>query len=174
MRCLLDKVAARYTIQGLLKLAEGRDLTDYEVLTLDLLERASSQQIDLFIAPPTLHVLQQIKQLPQYTGLIQLFLKQVQVAFPTRYFARWARRLREHQFSREDAAILALATFGTDVQGSILSLSVVATCDQPMITNWRLQHARIREQFATMQANLPQPYRQAVLPDVLRPEQIVR
>jgi hypothetical protein len=98
MRCLFDKVTARYAVQGLLKLAEGRDLSDLEMFTLDLLERASSQQIDLFIAPPTLHVLQQIRQLPLYTGLIQFFLNQVQVAFPTRYFRRWARHLRESQF----------------------------------------------------------------------------
>ena len=172
MRCLLDKVAARYAIQGFLKLAERRELNDHEVFTLDLLERASGQTIALFIAPPTLHVLQQILSLPQYTGLIHLFLKQVRVALPTRYFKRWARRLREHQFSREDAAILALAIFGTDTQGSMLSMSVVAIYDQPMITNWRLQQIRIQEQFATMQVDLPQPYCQAVLPDVLRPEQI--
>lgn len=173
MRCLLDKVTARYAVQGFLKLAEGRDLSDHEVFTLDLLERSSVQQIDILIVPPTLNVLQQIMQLPQYTRLIQLFLSQVQVAFPTRYFKRWARRLRKHHFSREDAAILALATFGTDAQGAILSMSVVATYDQPMMTHWRLQQTIIREQFANMQIDLPQPYHQAVLPDVLRPEQIV-
>jgi len=86
MRCLLDKVTARYVVQGFLKLAEGRDLSDHEVFTLDLLERSSVQQIDILIAPPTLNVLQQIMQLPQYTRLIQLFLSQVQIAFPTRYF----------------------------------------------------------------------------------------
>jgi hypothetical protein len=51
-------------------------------------------------------------------------------------------------------------------------MSVVATYDQPMITHWHLQQAIIRERFVNMQADLPQPYRQAVLPDVLRPEQI--
>ena len=33
MRCLLDKVTARYSVQGLLKLAEERDLTREELFT---------------------------------------------------------------------------------------------------------------------------------------------
>ncbi len=36
MRCLLDKVTARYTLQGLLKLAENRELTREELFSLDL------------------------------------------------------------------------------------------------------------------------------------------
>jgi hypothetical protein len=65
--------------------------------------------------PPSLHILQQFARSPAYASTIHFFLNQVEVAVSTRYFRRWARRLREHGFSREDAAILALATFGTDV-----------------------------------------------------------
>ena len=39
-RCLLDKVTARRTAEGLLKTAEGRPLTDDEVFALDLYQRA--------------------------------------------------------------------------------------------------------------------------------------
>lgn len=73
MRCLLDKVIARYALQGLLKLAEGQELNDAELLTLDLIERANSQQIDLFIAPQTDNVLGKIAQLPRYAELIRMF-----------------------------------------------------------------------------------------------------
>ena len=41
MRCLLDKVTARYALQGLLKLAEGQDVNDDELFTLDLFERVA-------------------------------------------------------------------------------------------------------------------------------------
>jgi len=34
MRCLLDKVTARRVLEGLLKLAEARELTEDEVFTL--------------------------------------------------------------------------------------------------------------------------------------------
>ena len=78
MRCLLDKVTARYAVQGLLKLAENRNLNNEELFTLDLFARATPQHIQLFIAPPTAHVLQKIAQLPKYAALVQLFLNRVE------------------------------------------------------------------------------------------------
>lgn len=43
MRCLLDKVAARRVLEGLLKLAEARDLIEEELFALDLLGRAGTE-----------------------------------------------------------------------------------------------------------------------------------
>lgn len=110
MRCLLDKVTARYAVQGLLKLAEGRDLTEEELFTLDLLYRSQSQDFYLFIAPPTVNVARSLARLPRYSDVLHFFLSQVEVVLPARYFKRWSRRLRDYGFAREDAAILALAT----------------------------------------------------------------
>ncbi len=172
MRCLLDKVIARYALQGLLKLAEGQELNDDELLTLDLVERANSQKIDLFIAPQTDNVLGKIAQLPRYAELIRMFRAQVEILFPARYFRRWARRLRDYNFTREDAAMLALATFGTNDKGTLWGMHVVATYDQPMLNHWHLQQASIQARFADMKRDLTLPYNHAVLPDVLRPEQI--
>jgi hypothetical protein len=56
-RCLLDKVIARRVVEGLLGLAEGRELSEEELLALDLYERASAQGIRLFIALPSENVL---------------------------------------------------------------------------------------------------------------------
>jgi hypothetical protein len=98
MRCLLDKVVARYALQGFLKLANGQTCTETETFTLDLLERANSQRIELFIVPPTDQVLQQIEQRPHYVALVRLFREYVKIAYPTRYFSRWARCLREYAF----------------------------------------------------------------------------
>lgn len=173
MRCLLDKVAARYAVQGLLKLAENRELTDEELFTLDLFARATSQNIQLFIAPPTVNILHKIAQLPRYGAIIQLFLDQVEVAFPSRYFKRWARRLRDCTFAREDVAILALATFGTDEHGTRLGMDVLATYDQPMINHWFVQYMDIQERFTAMKKDIPPPYSGALLPEVLRPEYIM-
>lgn len=173
MRCLLDKVVARYALQGFFKLADGQAGTNTETFTLDLLERANSQRIELFIVPPTDQVLQQIEQLLHYLALIRLFREYVKIARPMCYFSRWARRLREYAFSRENAAILALATFSTDATEEIIGMSAVATYDQPMMTNWSVQQARIQTRFAAMRRDLPEPYNRAALPDVLRPEQII-
>ena len=49
MRCLLDKVTARRILEGLLKLAEARELTDDEIFALDFFERAAHEGLRLFI-----------------------------------------------------------------------------------------------------------------------------
>jgi len=172
MRCLLDKVVARRIVEGLLKLAEERELNDDELFALDLYYRASVQAIELFIAPSTAQVLRRLEDLPRYGAIIRLFLARAQVALPARYFARWARRLRDFGFTPEDAAVLALATFGTDESGAILGMESVATFDQPMIQHWATQHSAIRERLTAMQRDLSRPYSSAPLPQVQRPEYI--
>ena len=47
-------------------------------------------------------------------------------------FKRWTRRLKEYGFTKEDAEVLALATFGTTLNGDILGMHILATSDQPM------------------------------------------
>lgn len=172
MRCLLDKVTARFAVQGLLKLAEGRDLTEEELFTLDLLARSQPLTNHLFIAPPSANVAWSLAQLPRYSGITTYFLSLVDVAQPARYFKRWARRLRDYGFAREDAAILALATFGTDQEGSFLGMDFVATHDQSMIRHWSSQREAIQDRLTAMRQDIPPPYSHAVLPRVQRPEQI--
>jgi hypothetical protein len=172
MRCLLDKVSARFIVQGLLKLGEGRPPTDEEELALDLFARAPTAPHDLFIAPPTLAILQQLMSYPHYAPFIRLFLDRIALAEPTRYFKRWTRRLRDYGFTQEDAAMLALATFSTNGNHSILGMHVLVTYDQPMINQWRLHQSTIVERFRQMRDDFPQPYARVALPQVLRPDQI--
>lgn len=173
MRCLLDKVTARLAVQGLLKLGEDRMLPRGELFALDLFLRASQSPHRLFIAPPTASVLRRFAEQPRYAPLIQLFLARVEVVRPARYFKRWARRLRDLGFTREDAAIIALVTFGTDDDASIFGMEVVATYDQAMINNWMLRQTEIHARLLAMQQNLPAPYHYARLPQILKPEQVV-
>ena len=170
MRCLLDKVTARRTVEGLLKLAEDRDLNEAELFALDLFQRARISDSTLFIVPPTARVLRRIEELPRYGAVIRLFRARAEVLWPARYFTRWARRLREFDFTPEDAAVLALATFGTDEGGTLLGTHSVATLDQPMIQNWATRQADILERLTAMQQDIPSPYHEAALPEVKRPE----
>lgn len=172
LRCLLDKVTARRVLEGLLKLAEARELTEDEVFTLDLYRRAEIEGLRLFIAPPTESVLQRLETLPRYAELIRLFRNHVEVALPTHYFKRWSRRLRDYGFTPEDAAILALGTFSTSKDGGTLGMDFIATFDHPMIHQWVAQRAAIQNHLSAMQDNLSDQYRRARLPQVLRPEQI--
>jgi hypothetical protein len=98
-RFLLDKVTARRILEGLLKLAEARDLTAEEVIALDLYERAGSHGLRQFMVPSTESVLGRLGDRPRYTAIIHLFPQHVEVAFPTRYFKRWARRLQGYGFT---------------------------------------------------------------------------
>ena len=172
MRCLLDQVTARRILEGLLKLAETRDLTDDEIYALDLFERTAHQDLRLFIIPPTSTVLRQLSDLPRYAALIELFLARVEIGVPARYFKRWARRLQEYGFTPEDANVLALATFCTGQEANFLGVHTVATFDLPMMRHWALQLPAIQEHLTAMQNDLPEPYRSAVLPHVLHPAQV--
>lgn len=173
MRCLLDKATARFAVQGLLKLGEGQALGAEEVLSLDLVLRASNSSNRLFIVPPTANVLERLAASSRYARVVDLFLIRAEVACPTRYFKRWARRLRDVGFTQEDAAVLALATFGTDKDARMLGMDFVATCDQPMINNWRARQVKIHARLAAMHPDLHAPYNKARLPRVLRPEEII-
>ena len=123
----------------------------------------------MFILPSTESVLRRLEDRPRYSTVIRFFRQRTEVAFPTRYFKRWARRLQDYGFTQEDAGVLALATFGTGKDADILGMHVVATFDRPMIGRWAAQHPLIQAHLATMQQDVPTPYRQAILPQVLLP-----
>jgi len=173
MHCLLDKVVARYTLSGLLKLTEGSTLTREELFSLDLFARAEPTSLSLYMVPSSFRVLQRLAELPRYSTIVRRFQDRVRVVFPSRYYKRWARRLRDRGFTREDAAVLALATFGTNKGATMLGMQFVATYDQPLINNWTVQEESLRARLETMQRDIPFPYCDSLLPQVLRPEQIV-
>ncbi len=173
MRCLLDKVTARHIMEGMLSLIEGHPLTSAELSSLHFYRRAHSGGIELFILPHTEQLLRRLEHLPRYAVLIRRFLEATSVARPSRYFKRWTRRLREYGFTREDADVLAIATFGTTSAADVLGMHVVATFDQPMINQWIAQQDAIQKRLANMRRNLSAPYRHASLPQVQRPEDIL-
>lgn len=93
VRCLLDKAAARRTLEGLLRLAEGRE--EEQLWAVDLLQRAKEQSIQLFVTIGTINILSQLEDSPRYSAVVGAFWERVVEAQPTRYFKRWTRRLRE-------------------------------------------------------------------------------
>jgi hypothetical protein len=62
-RCLLDKVVARRALEGLLKLAEGRDLREEELWAVNLLQRAKDQNIRLCVTDGTVKILNRLGSL---------------------------------------------------------------------------------------------------------------
>ncbi len=172
IQCLLDKVVARRSLEGLLKLVEGRDLTEEESWAIDLLQRAREQDIQLFVTGGTVNILRQLEALPRYSPMVAAFLGRTDKAQPTRYFKRWSRRLRGFGFTREDAHVLALASFGTSRRRDILGMHFVATYDQPLINQWSLQRNTIGERLEAMRRDLQPPYDRVILPQVLCPREV--
>jgi hypothetical protein len=169
-RWLLDKVAARLIVESLLKVSEGRSLSESGESALNLFAHAREQTIALFIVPQTAAVLSKSQGVPRYRIVIEEFRKHTSVAIPDRYFTRWARRLKEYGFTPEDAAVLALATFGIGETQAYLGMNYVATYDQPMINNWQSQQGAIYKRLKAMCETLPEPYRYATLPRLLKPQ----
>jgi len=168
--CLLDKVISRYLINGLINLDKDKPVTKHEALSLDFLERASSQA-RLFISSESENILKRLAILSDYVDIIDFFLSDVEIAIPTRYFKRWSRRLREFGFTREDAAMIALATFSTDKNHSVLGMKYLATYDQPMKNNWSLHKPKIQNRLTAMKKDIPKFYNVS-LPQILYPENI--
>lgn len=169
MHLLLDKNVARKSVSGLDKMTEALPLSEAESIALSILEQATKGRIRLFIAPESLHILLSLKRTLALHS-IRSFLDQVEVLYPGRYFKRWARRLRQMNFTREDAKVLSLATFGTDEAGEMLGVSAVATFDQRLVSNYAHELAVIRGQFEAMVVGLEPPFCYARLPEVMLPQ----
>ncbi len=170
-RLLLDKNVVRRYFEGVSTLAYGRALAEEEREAILLVHLAHRKEQRLFIPIEAFNLLQvHGRQVAPAETLV--FLKCVEVLYHGRYFKRWARRLRMRTFSREDAKVLALGTFGTNEAGEILGVHIIVTYDRPLLTKWELEREEIAEHLLAMTGNLRSPFAQARLPDVRRPEDI--
>lgn len=166
--CLLDKNVVRRAIEGIGKTQVGQALTNEQRASLELLLMAEQSELTLFISIETQQILDRYGDHPD----VQVFLHFVQALRPARYFKRWSRRLREHGFTREDAKVLALATFGTDPTATHLGADQVATFDQSLMNHFEFLQDRLVRRLKAMTAQLPGLYQLARLPDVCSPHDI--
>lgn len=161
-RYLLDKNVIRRLIKGLW-LGDRAGVEEQLALALWFKFRTAGHA--LYMSVETAHIL---AQLPAYRE-IGFVSNTIEVLEAGRYFKRWAFRLREQGFTREDAKVLSLATFGTDPEGQILGVGTVVTFDGPLINHFRQQQGILRPRLTAMTENLAQPYASAALPDILHP-----
>ena len=156
---LLDKSVARRIVEALCHLD---NLTPEEELVLGLWRQLQIEEARLFIPVGALHILQRFEQLIE----VRTFLATVEPLESSRYVKRWARRLREYGFTREDALVLALATYGTDSEGNILGVDALITLDQPFLNNFHAHQAELQSRLGSMTDGLLEPYSNARLPVV--------
>jgi hypothetical protein len=89
---------------------------------------------------------------------------------PGRYLRRWARRLRDFGFGREDSVILAYGSFGVDPRRQSFGAEVILSTDQPLLRHFYEQHSDIARRFRRMTCQLALPYRLAPLPTLMSPD----
>jgi hypothetical protein len=154
---LLDKSVARRIIEALYHLD---DLSPEEEMVLDLWRKLQAEEARLFIPVGALHILQRFEQLIE----VRTFLATVEPLESGRYVKRWARRLREYGFTREDALVLALATYGTDSTGGILGVDVLITLDRSFLNNFEIHRVELQSRLAAMTDGFAAPYHNARLP----------
>jgi hypothetical protein len=162
---LLDKNVARKTIVGIGRVERGMVPRLEEVLCLLLLCAAEQGRFMGYITPETFNILRRMRHRTE----VPPFLTQVEVMQAGRYFKQWARRLREHGFTREDANVLALGTFGYDPTRKILGTSAIVTLDHPFINNYEQHRPMLARRLSAMTRQFAPPFRDAALPELWTP-----
>jgi hypothetical protein len=162
---LLDKSVVRRTVEGLARVYRSQPLHPDQAACLALLYAGIQDRFTAYITPQSLHIMERLSAREE----VHDFLDEVEVIQVTRYTRRWARRLRQYGFTREDAVILSLGTFGTDLAGGILGVDAVITLDLPFINNFYTHRATLNRRLGAMTRQLPVPFRHASLPELWQP-----
>jgi hypothetical protein len=168
MHYLLDKNIIRHSIIGL-RDRRQRPLTELELGALAFWRAAEESNAELFISSASFQILQRLVQQPA----VQAFLDVAHILYPARYHIRWSRRVRETTgLSREDAAMVALASFGTDELGGILGAEWLITYDRPLINGYHNYFSRLERRLGAMKSQLQAPYSQVRLPQLSTPDEV--
>lgn len=169
MRCLLDKNIARYAIAGL-RYGHLRLLSPLETGALAFWHLAEERGVALFISLASFRLLQHIARYDE----VRILLNSVGVLSPTRYHARWARRIRETTgLTREDAAMIALSSFGSDREGNILGTHLLVTYDRSMVNGYVDHAQKLDRRLRAMTAQLQPPFCLVTLPRVVAPDDVM-
>jgi hypothetical protein len=151
-------------LEGLENAARGIALDENERIALGLLSSDAFAGTRLFIVPATANVL---RRFYGARAEVQTLEKRAETIVPGRYWRRWARRLQAVGFTREDARVLSLATFGTDMQESFLGVDELLTFDKTLATLLDEKRALIQGQLDAFRREVTPPYDAARLPAVV-------
>ncbi len=162
-RVLLDKNVARNFLSALAKRVLAIPLAKDERTAFELLNGETLKGKRIFIVAATDNV---IKPFEKKYPDVRDFRDRVEIIVPTHYWRRWSRRLQRVGFTREDARILGITTFGTDAEGSFLGVQEFLTFDKPLATLFEIANEQIQKKLDAMKRDLEPPYDEAELPDV--------
>lgn len=153
----------RYT-EGYWRYVRSQPLTPEQRIAQTLLSVPFTGQF--FISPELVNLLR--LRVPVLT--IEQIRPFLHVLLPTKYQRRWTRRLhQDFGFGREDAHLLSLATFGTDLSGETFGVDLFVTFDLKLLDRFSENFPVIRSRFSRMVSHLSGPYKMAELPEVATP-----
>jgi hypothetical protein len=161
---LLDKNIVRRVYENRARLAQGDPPTLHQAEAANAYAHLRALNQRLYITRETRNVL--LLRPPIYATRI---LTQTTALIKGRYLRRWARRLRDFTFSREDAVILAYGSFGLDLDIQSIGVDAIITSDLRLVTNFTTRYAEILKRFNQMVKDLPEPFDELALPAVVTP-----
>lgn len=165
---LLDKGVVRRIYEARVRRAQKKAPNSEQLESLEVFARLLSPSYQLFISESTANVLQLRR--PQ---LARFILDKTSVLQKGRYQRRWARRLRSFVFTREDAVMVAYGSFGVGSVDRQLGVDYFITTDTALVTNFHTRFSEIQARFTPMVMQLPEPYRNVSLPQILTPATVL-
>jgi len=170
MRILLDKGFIRRMFEGFARKANRRPLTDEQKAVLQLFRKYYGTA-EIFMSHRSYHTL---AFRFGHLEIVQRVFSMVGTLYPTRYARRWARRLRDFGFGREDALMISMASFSADkpYRGRLLGAHKVITLDKRLYERFQIHRGEIETTFTKMVMALKAPFNSAKLPEIETPPEI--
>jgi hypothetical protein len=166
---LLDKSIIRRILNALWRLYQDEELFLEETISLAAFERLlQNSPGTIYISEATENILKRLPNIPQTA----LLLRELKPMKPSKYFRRWARRLRGLGYTREDAKLLSLGTFGMYEERLVEGCTII-TYDLRLINKHKFDHDRIQAELKKMKGGLKPPYSTVGLPKVVAPESML-
>lgn len=143
----------------------GQPLTTEQELVVAVLATARSQGVEIVITLETYNILTRILR---NSNVAKAIIANSDVLYQSKPFSRWLRDLkRATTFTREDAKILAYATFGTNLSGTILGCEKLVTLDGGLANEFEVRRNRLETKLLRLRGRLPWPYQNVKLPQVV-------
>jgi hypothetical protein len=159
---LLDKGVIRRLYERRVRLALGITPTLLQIEAANSYAHIATITNRLYITEQTSNILKLRTQV-----FAAPILADTRTLRKARYLRRWARRLRDFAFSPEDAVVLAHGSFGVDIELQTVGVEAIITTDIRLAERYHESQGGIEERFSDMILNLPPPYAELSLPQVV-------
>jgi hypothetical protein len=165
----MDKVELRESLRAVRKLLVGLPLPDRQFLCFATIAVLVDRAIPVYVTEET----RQILLRSHIAQVAQVWSPSLRVLAPGRYLRRWARRLREESFGREDGVIVSYGSFGIDVTRETFGAEAILTTDYSLKTRFEQLRPHLTRRFERMTCQLAAPYAMSALPEIVSPEELL-